>query len=229
MTNNQFKPVEKTYIIQEQPVKQSNLSTVAKNKIVNHNKPYQSQNQDSYGPCIPFNQNCECAAEQLKRQVQRLEDDLQNEKENNQFLREAFQRRGQRQQENITVNEQNNNQQNEELQRLRNEFANLQVNHNNSQEQVNILIQERNNAQQERNNLQGRLDETNNILNNLEQQVTNLTNELDRRANLSVEDYNQLLANHNEIVNERDNLRQNANAYNNLENQKITELIMNLD
>src|ERR1044071_7804472 len=72
MTNNQFKPVEKTYIIQEQPVKQSNLATAAKNKVVNHSKPYQSQSQVSYGSCIPFNQNCECSLAELQRQEQIL-------------------------------------------------------------------------------------------------------------------------------------------------------------
>jgi len=72
MKSNPFKPVEKTYIVQEQPFKQSSLSPVARQKVVNHNKPYQSQNQDSYGPCIPFNQNCECSLEQLQRQEQIL-------------------------------------------------------------------------------------------------------------------------------------------------------------
>ena len=32
-------------------VKKSKLSPAARQKIVNHNKPYQSQNQDNYGPC----------------------------------------------------------------------------------------------------------------------------------------------------------------------------------
>jgi len=63
---------------------------------------------------------------------------------------------------------------------------------------------------------------------NLRQQVANLTNELNRRANISVEDYNQLLASHGEAINERDNLRQIANTYNDLENQKITELVIDL-
>jgi len=60
---------------------------------------------------------------------------------------------------------------------------------------------------------------------NLRQQIVNLTNELNRRVNISVEEYNQLLANHNEIINERDNLRQGVNTN---ENQKITELFINL-
>src|SRR3954470_8692469 len=32
-------------------VKKSKLSPAARQKVVNHNKPYQSQSQDSYGPC----------------------------------------------------------------------------------------------------------------------------------------------------------------------------------
>src|ERR1043165_1940577 len=32
-------------------VKKSKLSPAARQKIVNRNKPYQSQSQDSYGPC----------------------------------------------------------------------------------------------------------------------------------------------------------------------------------
>src|SRR2546423_8205085 len=72
MKNNQFKPVEKTYIVQEQPIKQSNLSVAAQSKIVNKNKPYQGQNQEGYGPCIPFNQNCECSLAELQRQEQIL-------------------------------------------------------------------------------------------------------------------------------------------------------------
>jgi hypothetical protein len=30
----------------------SKLSPAARQKIVNHNKPYQSQNQEGYGPCL---------------------------------------------------------------------------------------------------------------------------------------------------------------------------------
>src|SRR5947199_10308705 len=110
--NNQFKPVEKTYIIQEQPVKQSNLSTVAKSKVVNHNKPYQSQNQGSYGPCIPFNQNCECSLAELQRQEQILKN------------REIEERTRRENSENIQ--RQVNNQE-EELQRLRSELDNREV------------------------------------------------------------------------------------------------------
>ena len=32
-------------------VKKSKLSPAARQKIVNHHKPYQSQNQEEYGPC----------------------------------------------------------------------------------------------------------------------------------------------------------------------------------
>jgi hypothetical protein len=32
-------------------VKKSKLSPAARQKIVNHHKPYQSQNQEDYGPC----------------------------------------------------------------------------------------------------------------------------------------------------------------------------------
>src|SRR2546423_14135409 len=89
--NNQFKPVEKTYIIQEQPVKQYSLSTVAKSKVVNHHKPYQSQNQDSYGPCIPFNQNCECSEVALRRQRLILENQEIEERINNRVRGENVQ------------------------------------------------------------------------------------------------------------------------------------------
>jgi hypothetical protein len=37
--------------------KTSKLSAAARNKVVNHNKPYQSQNQESYGPCSYHNCN----------------------------------------------------------------------------------------------------------------------------------------------------------------------------
>ena len=33
-------------------IKKSKLSPAARSKIVNRNKPYQSQNQESYGPCL---------------------------------------------------------------------------------------------------------------------------------------------------------------------------------
>lgn len=72
MKNNQYKPNwEKIYIVQEQPVKQSNLSLMARSKVVK-NQIYQSQNTESYGPCIPFNQDCECSLEELQRQEQIL-------------------------------------------------------------------------------------------------------------------------------------------------------------
>src|ERR1044072_465260 len=161
MTNNQFKPVEKTYIIQEQPVKQSNLSTVAKNKVVNHNKPYQSLNQVSYGPCIPFNQNCECSLAELQRQRLVLE---------NQEIEERIQRAR-------TID-----QQNEELQRLRTAINNANQERDN---RPNTTINDYNNLRNQCNELQQQVTELNNQLtqrNNqiqgLTQQVRNLTNQV---------------------------------------------------
>lgn len=44
---------------------------MARSKVVK-NQIYQSQNTESYGPCIPFNQDCECSLEELQRQEQIL-------------------------------------------------------------------------------------------------------------------------------------------------------------
>src|SRR5436305_4251276 len=137
MKDNQYKPnLEKIYIIQEQPVKKSNLSSVARSKVINKaGSNYQSQNPENYGPCIPFNQNCECSLEELQRQEQILK---------NKEVEERTNRARGTNDQNVG---QNDNQQNEELQRLRNEFVNLQINCNNLQEQTNALTQERNNLQ----------------------------------------------------------------------------------
>ena len=176
MKNNQFKPVEKTYIIQEQPIKQSSLSTAAKSKVVNHNKPYQSQNQGSYGPCIPFNQNCECSLEQLQRQVQRLEDDLRNERENSQFLRETFQIN--------QVPQQINDELNAGRQSLRvNSLVNLPIipEGTNLQQLINNysnVQQTPADWQQQITNLNNQLTQKDNQIQGLSQQVSNLQNQL---------------------------------------------------
>ena len=101
----------------------SKLSPAARQKIVNHNKPYQSQNQDFYGPCIPFNQNCECSLEQLQRQEQILK---------NREIEERIRR------ENGENIQQQANNQEEEVQRLRND---LEVQRIGFEERINILAQ----------------------------------------------------------------------------------------
>jgi hypothetical protein len=40
--------------------KKSKLSPAARSKVVNHNKPYQSQNQEGYGPCKNSLCGCSC-------------------------------------------------------------------------------------------------------------------------------------------------------------------------
>jgi len=117
----------KTYTVselgdtQQQPVKKSLLSAAARNKIVNRNQVYQSQNQEICGPCIPFNQNCECNLEELQRQEQILK---------NKEIEERIQ-------QTRTVD-----QQNEELQRLRSELETQRAD-------CNDLRNERNNLRRE--------------------------------------------------------------------------------
>src|SRR6185369_15943192 len=69
----------------------------------------------NYGPCLTYNPECRCNLEELQRQRLILEN------------REIEERINRTNNQNIEIN---NVQQNEELQRLRNEFANLQVNYN---------------------------------------------------------------------------------------------------
>src|SRR6185295_480064 len=69
--------------------------------------------QRGYGPCLTYNPECRCNLEELQRQRLVLEN------------REVEERINRANNQNTEIN---NGQQNEELQRLRNEFANLQVN-----------------------------------------------------------------------------------------------------
>ena len=186
MKNNQLKPVEKTYIIQEQPIKQSNLSVTARNKVVNHNKPYQSQNQDSYGPCISFNQNCNCSLEELQRQEQVLK---------NREIEERINRdRG----ENVQrQREQENNQ--GELQQIDNLHLQDVINNAQNNLRVNDLTQLP--VMPQGQNLQNLIDFYNNTPHDLQQRIANLNEENQRLTQESTQKTDQIRSLNQQVQN----------------------------
>lgn len=219
MKNNQYKPSWKNiYIVQEQPIKQSNLSVAARSKIINKTgSNYSSQNPKNYGPCIPFNQDCECNFEELQRQEQILK---------NREIEERIRReRSENQQE---ENEQVNRNLQNQLTSLQRSFQDLQEENRNVLQVLGInnlsdlpdllngksLTDFLNRATQRQSNwwwLNSSIN-TEQQLTQVQRERDNARQERDARPNVSVEEYNQLVSENQE-----------------LKNQQITEIILDID